>query len=231
VKVVIKLGGFAFQESINSKLLSEYAKEIKKLCIEGHSFLIVTGGGKNARRYIQASRDLGASEAFCDKLGIQVSRLNALLLLSSLWDYAYRRVPSTLEEAVAEFKEGYVVIMGGLQPGQSTNGVAALAAELVRADILINLTDVKGVFTQDPNISRDAEFLEAISIKQFEDIIAQKKYVAGGYKLFDPLALKVIERSKIRTIIASGQDSSNLEKIIRNQKVGTEIIIEEKNCD
>ncbi len=228
LRVSVKLGGFLFGEDLNMQLLKAYAGEIRKLSSDGYKLVIVTGGGETARRYVKASKDLGVSEALCDELGIQVSRFNSLLLIASLWEIAYRRVPSTIEEAIAEVKEGLPVVMGGSQPGQSTNAVAALAAELMGADILVNLTDVRGVYARDPKLERDVKVLETITVKKLEEIISEKSFAAGRYELLDPLALKVIERSKIRTIITSGLDPKNLTKAIRGEKIGTKIIFEEE---
>ena len=224
MKVSVKIGGFAFREELDASLLKAYSDEIRRLSEEGHQLIIVAGGGRTARRYIDASRTLGASEALCDELGIEVSRVNALLLISSLWDIAYRRVPRTLEEAIAAVKPGRPVIMGGLQPGQSTNMVAALAAELLNADLLVNLTDVEGVYTKDPEIYGDAKLLEEVTVEQLEDIILGQNMKAGEYRLMDPLALKIIKRGRIKTVIASGLNPENLRKIILNEKIGTRII-------
>jgi uridylate kinase len=224
MKVSVKIGGFAFGEELDASLLKAYSEEIRKLSEEGHQMIIVTGGGKTARRYIDASRLLGASEALCDVLGIEVSRVNALLLISSLWDIAYRRVPRSLEEAVIAARPGRPVVMGGLQPGQSTNAVAALVAELVNADILVNLTDVEGVYTRDPKIYRDARLLEEVTIEQLEDILSDQDIKAGGYKLIDLQALRIIRRGRINTIIVSGLNPRNLRRAVLNERIGTRIV-------
>ncbi|MEM2864686.1 MAG: UMP kinase [Candidatus Bathyarchaeia archaeon] len=223
MRVSVKIGGFAFKEELDAPLLKAYSSEIRKLSGEGHQLIIVTGGGGTARRYIDASRILGAPEALCDELGIAVSRVNALLLLSSLWDVAYRRVPSTLEEAIAAVKPGRPVIMGGLQPGQSTNAVAALAAELIGADLLVNLTDVEGVYSKDPKIYGDARLLEEVTVERLEAILSGQDLKAGGYKLMDPLALKIIKRGRINTVILSGLNPENLRKAVRSERIGTRI--------
>ncbi|MGC8850468.1 MAG: UMP kinase [Candidatus Bathyarchaeia archaeon] len=224
MKVSVKIGGFAFKEELDASLLRGYSNEIRKLSGEGHQLLIVTGGGKTARRYIDTSRILGASEALCDMLGIEMSRVNAFLLVSSLWDIAYRRVPSSLEEAVAAVRPGKPVIMGGLQPGQSTNAVAALAAELTHADLLVNLTDVEGVYSKDPKIYGDAKLLEEVTVEQLEAILSSQDLRAGGYKLMDPLALNIIKRGRINTVILSGLNPENLRRAVRSERIGTRII-------
>ena len=193
-----------------------------------HRSADVTGGGETARKYIQVSRELGASEAFCDNVGIQISRANALLLLSGIWNIAYRKIPQTLEEAITEVKPGHPVVIGGLQPGQSTNAVAALISELIDAETFVNLTDVPGVYTKDPKRFKDAELLHVVSTDKLEKIISSKGFTAGQYELFDPIALRIIQRAKIKTIITSGLNPDNLRKAIQGEKIGTRIVFEEK---
>ena len=47
--------------------------------------------------------------------------------------------------------------------------------------------------------------------------------MAGGYDLMDIVALKVIERSKIKTRIINA-DIKTIEKALKGQHVGTEIV-------
>jgi uridylate kinase len=48
--------------------------------------------------------------------------------------------------------------------------------------------------------------------------------MAGGYDLMDIVALKVIERSKIKTKIIKS-DIKTIEKAIKGLSIGTEIIL------
>ena len=54
-------------------------------------------------------------------LGIEISRLNAKLLIYALKDKAYPHPPTTLREAKHAVDSGLIVIAGGLHPGQSIN--------------------------------------------------------------------------------------------------------------
>ena len=47
--------------------------------------------------------------------------------------------------------------------------------------------------------------------------------VAGGYDLMDIVALKIIERSKIKTTVIKS-DIKNLEKALQGKMTGTEIL-------
>ena len=95
--------------------------------------IIVAGGGKIARHYISHARSSGADESTLDELGIEISRLNAKLLIYALKGKAYSHPPITLKEAQHAVDSGLIVVAGGLHPGQSTNGTAALIAEKTKA--------------------------------------------------------------------------------------------------
>src|SRR5437879_12442246 len=95
---------------------------------EGNQLVVVAGGGENARMYIATARKLGGDESTCDLLGIQITRANAELLRLALGSVASTKIPTPLSELPHVVGSGKSVVMGGLQPCQSTNAAAALAA-------------------------------------------------------------------------------------------------------
>lgn len=221
-RIVIKLSGKVFGMN-NSKLLKDYATflvKISKICQP----VIVAGGGNIARHYISHARSSGADESTLDELGIEVSRLNAKLLIYALKNHAYPHPPITLQEVKHAVDSGQIVIAGGLHPGQSTNGTAALIAEKVSASEFLNATDVDGIYDSDPNKNKRAKKFKRIELKKLRSLLVHEDSIAGGYDLMDIVALKVIERSKIKTRVLKA-DIKNLEKAIKGNPVGTEIII------
>jgi uridylate kinase len=184
----------------------------------------VAGGGKIARHYINHARSSGADESTLDELGIEISRLNAKLLIYALKGKAYSHPPISLKEAQQAVESGLIVVAGGLHPGQSTNGTAALIAEKINASQFINATDVNGIYDSDPNNNKKAKMFKKIEIKSLKKILIHEDSVAGGYDLMDIVALKIIERSKIKTRVIK-LDIKNLEKAIKGQLIGTEIIL------
>ena len=204
-------------------MLKDYATflvKISKTCQP----IIVAGGGKIARHYISHARSSGADESTLDELGIEVSRLNAKLLIYALKDKAYPHPPITLTETRHAVDSGLIVVAGGLHPGQSTNGTAALIAEKVQASEFLNATDVDGIYDSDPNKNPKAKKFKRIELRNLRNILVHEDSLAGGYDLMDIVALKIIERSKIKTRVLKA-DISILEKAIKGLPVGTEIII------
>jgi len=76
----------------------------------------------------------------------------------------------------------------------------------------------------DPNKFKQAKKFKRIELKNLKNILVHEDSVAGGYDLMDIVALKIIERSKIQTRILKA-DPKIIEKAIKGNNVGTEIII------
>ena len=224
-RIVIKLSGRIFGMD-NAKMLKDYASflvKISKICQP----IIVAGGGNIARHYIAHARSSGADESTLDELGIEISRLNAKLLIYALKNKAYSHPPTTLQEVRHAVDDGLIVVTGGLHPGQSTNGTAALIAEKINAEQFLNATDVDGVYDRDPNKFKNAKKFKRIELKNLKNMLIHEDSIAGGYDLMDIVALKIIERSKIKTRILKA-DIKTLEKAIKGMDVGTEIVLPSK---
>jgi uridylate kinase len=217
----VKLGGHAFPLKLEPEALSSFVKTFRKFRASGHELVVVAGGGAAARSYINAARGLGANEAVCDQLGIDVARLNAELLVAGLGEDAYPVVPACLDEFRVAFESGKIVILGGLLPEQSTDAVAALLSELVGADIMVKATDTDGVFTADPKRHPKAKKLEKVSYGELRKLVSGKSVKAGGYKLLDPVALRILERSETRLRVVDGREPRNIERAVKGEKVGT----------
>ena len=223
--IVIKFSGKVFGVE-NIKILKDYARFLVKLS-KTHQPIVVAGGGKIARHFISHARSSGADESTLDELGIEISRLNAKLLIYALKNKAYPHPPTSLKEAKNAVDSGLIVVAGGLHPGQSTNGTAALIAEKINASQFINATDVNGIYDSDPNNNKKAKMFKKIEIKSLKKILIHEDSVAGGYDLMDIVALKIIERSKIKTRVIQS-DIKTLEKAVKGLAVGTEIVLPKK---
>jgi uridylate kinase len=226
-KVVIKLSGSIFSEERNKDTIKRYAEMLTDINIDVQP-IVIAGGGKIARHYINLARDLGSDEASLDIMGIEVSRLNAKLLITALGEQAYSQVPKNLDEVTIAAESGKIVIVGGLHPGQSTNATSALIAEKVRAFRFLNATDVDGIYDLDPNTSRNAKLLNEITVNECMEILKDGSSMAGTYDLMDIVALKVIERSKIPTRVLRSDITNIKNAIIGTYPIGTEIVMVKK---
>jgi uridylate kinase len=227
-RVVLKIGGSLLFDGTNFN--ANRVKDFAQMVINTPEIqAIIVGGGSIARIYIQGARALGASEAECDLFGIAASRINALLLIRAIGDDAYPQVPVCVNEFSKAYVTGKRVVIGGLQPGQSTTSVAAIITEYLHADRLVVLTDVDGVYEKDPRKFPNAKRFATINIDQLQKVLQSgagaKQAAAGEYQIFDPVSSEIVKRSKIPVLLMSGQDLTQVSRAIKNPTadIGTKI--------
>jgi uridylate kinase len=219
--LVYSLGG-SILAGRDAESLKEYAAALKSLA-EVHQIFVVVGGGKIAREYIGKARALAASEAFCDLLGIGATKLNAMLLIAALGRAAAPEPAESYAGALLASAPGRIVVLGGMQPGQTTDAVAALLAEYVGADKLIVATSVDGVYSADPEVDSRAVKFDKMTCRELASHSMETTLSAGSRSPVDPLAAKIIERSSIPTVVVHGGDVGNLKKAAEGGHSGTEI--------
>jgi uridylate kinase len=220
--LVIKLSGSVFNFKTTSKSLKEYAQVLLDIQTKVQP-VVVSGGGIIARHYVNLARSLGSDESSLDEMGIEISRLNAMLLSAALGDSVYPVIPSNLEEISIACQSGKIVVSGGLHPGQSTNATAALICEKIKADRFLNATDVDGIYDSDPKKNAKAKMFKEITIKKCLDLLNNESTQAGNYELMDIVAMKVIERSKIPTYVIKSDPKVIRNLIMKNRQTGTKI--------
>ncbi|MCS7386889.1 MAG: UMP kinase [archaeon GB-1867-005] len=224
--LVIKLSGHLLFTDLNASKLKKYADVIKKLAHRKFRVAVVVGGGRKAREYIKVAKELGASNFEMDLLGIKMTQVNATLFASALGNLAQTPIPQTLDE-ILRYVQHYtdkVIVAGGLVPGQSTMAVAALLAEAMRAKLMINATDVEGIYTADPKKDPNAKLLKKIAVKELIEMLRKMPATAGTYELFDLTSLKIIERSKMKVRVIDGKDEQNILRAALGEEIGTLIV-------
>jgi uridylate kinase len=222
--VVIKLSGSIFNINTTSKILKGYAQLLLEIQTKIQP-VVVAGGGIIARHYVNLARSLGSDESSLDVMGIEISRLNAMLLSAALGDSVYPIIPSNLEEMSIACQSNKIIASGGLHPGQSTNATAALICEKIKANRFINATDVNGIYDSDPNKNPKAKLIKEIAIKKCLNLLNNGSTMAGTYDLMDIVALKVIERSKIPTWVIKSDPKIIKNLIMKSSQTGTKIIV------
>jgi len=204
--IVVALGG--------SILTSEdadtsYLLDLCRLLEETKQFrlFVIVGGGVTARSYIKRGRELNYTEDQLDEIGISVTRVNAQLLSYSFSD-ANHQIPKTTEEAL-ELNHN-IILMGGTEPGHSTDQVGAELAQKTRAKRFIIATNVDGIYTEDPRINPDAEKYDTVHIDKLISDLGVDWKSAGKNTVIDGPALQLIKEGKIPTCVVNGSDLSDL---------------------
>ena len=222
--IVLSIGGSILTpEGSEVEYISKLATIIKRHCIDNKLYIVV-GGGPLARKYINIGRGLGANEIALDQLGIAATRMNARLLINSLDELAYPSPIETFDDALVQAQKFQIVVMGGTHPGHTTDAVSMMLAEFIGADKFINVTSVDGVYTSDPAVDKDATKLDKLTPERLVEITAQSTRKAGPHIVIDPLAARIIERSKIFTCVLDGRELSALENAIIGKPFNGSII-------
>jgi uridylate kinase len=215
--VVVSIGGSVLIPNDND---FEYLSGLAELLVDMSTqvrLYIVVGGGRISRYYIKLAREFGTDEGNLDEMGVDVTRLNARLLISALKGNVNDSPPETVDKA-AELGEGHpIVVMGGTTPGHTTDGVAAMLAEKVNANRIVNATAVDGVYTKDPKKFADAEKIEKMSFAELLDTCKTSDWRAGPSNVFDALGAETIARSGIPLLVVKGRDLEALGSAIRGE--------------
>ena len=227
MRVVISIGGSVLAPGLEADRVDRFADALHELTAEGCELGTVVGGGGVARDYIATARDLEANEFQLDEIGIDVTRINARLLIAALGHGVLRTPPESYEEAGEAVRRGDAVVMGGVTPGQTTDAVSAALAEYVDAELLVFATSADGVYTADPNADDDAEQYEQLTPTELVDVIAPMSRDAGSSAPVDLLAAKLIERSGIRTVVLDGTDPARVvDAVLTGEHSGTDVVPE-----
>jgi len=227
-RVLLKLSGEALAGTgsfgIQSEVLSSLAQEIKEVHETGLELAIVVGGG-NIYRGVQGSLE-GTDRASADYMGMLATMINALALQEALEKLkVYTRVQSAIEmselaetyirrRAVRHLQKKRVVIFGAGtgNPYFTTDTAASLRAMEINAQVILKGTRVDGVFDSDPEINKDAKFLEEIS---YIDVLQK------NLKVMDSTSISLCMDNNLPIIVFNLTKKGSLMRVIKGEKIGT----------
>ncbi len=205
--IVVSVGGsLIVPEGIDTSFL----KNLRTLVLEktrvGSSFYIIAGGGRLARNYQDAAREIRGEDTLeredMDWLGIHSTRLNAHLLRTIFIEEAQERIVKNPTHRLRG-KES-VVIGAGWKPGWSTDYCAVMAAKTLGAKKLVNLSNIDYVYTADPRKDPTATKIEKIGWAAFRKLIPAE-WDPGLSAPFDPVAAKEAEALGLEVAIINGE--------------------------
>ncbi len=102
--------------------------------------------------------------------------------------------------------------------------LSATVAQMVQADMLILLSDIDGLYTDDPRNNEEAEFISCV--EKIDDKLfamakgADTKFGTGGMAT-KIAAAEIANSVGVDMVIANGDDLVNITRILDGKKVGT----------
>ncbi len=223
--VVVSIGGSVLLTGDDDVgYLDRLAALLRRVGQEG-PLAVTTGGGRTAREYIGLGRKLELTEVELDELGIEVTRLHARLLAARIGSPTPAHPPTTLREVVHELGRASPVVLGGTEPGHTTDAVAALLAVRLRAARMVNATNVDALYDRDPRAYADAHRIEKIPWTEFRALVHGAATGAAGENfLFDRLGADSLARAGIPLAIVQGRNLPALEAALRGRPFdGTQV--------
>jgi len=213
---VISLGGsIVAPDGVDIPFLKEFHSLIVEFLNKDpeRRFILVVGGGGPARAWQNACREITPSikDEEADWIGIMATRLNAQLVKAIMGDWCAEPVVTDPTQTLSF--TGRVLAAAGWKPGFSSDYDTVLLAEKFGADTIINLSNIKQVYTDDPRKNPGAKPLDSISWEDFRAMVGDE-WTPGKNVPFDPVASRHAAKINLKVICAAGRDLPNLRFIL-----------------
>ncbi|MBI2428411.1 MAG: UMP kinase [Ignavibacteriales bacterium] len=229
-RILLKLSGEALmgdlEYGIDSKILGQYAEEIKTVYDLGVQIGIVIGGG-NIYRGIENSSD-GIDKVTGDHMGMLATVINALALQTTLEHHGmYTRCQTAINmeriaepyirrRAVRHLEKNRIVIFaaGTGNPYFTTDTAAVLRGIEIEAGIIIKGTRVDGIYDSDPEKNPKAKHYSLIN---YDDVFKK------NLKVMDMTAITLCKENKLPIGVFNMNVRNNLKRLILGESVGTTV--------
>jgi uridylate kinase len=233
-RIMLKLSGEALMSesggSIDAEIVKRLAMEVKDLCDVGIEVGLVIGGGNILRGAEKASE--GLDRVTSDQMGMLATIINALAMQDCLEflgqpvrvmsalkinqvceDYIRRRAVRHLEK-----KRVVIFAAGTGNPFFTTDSAASLRAIEINAELMIKATKVKGVYSADPLVNKDAIFYEHLT---FDEALDQRLNV------MDTTALVLCRDNNLPIRVMNIFEQGAVMRLMQGEQIGSLIEREE----
>lgn len=226
-RLILKISGEALKEDnkiVSENKLNSLLETIKILKNEKHNIAIVVGGGNifRGREHeefsLENSSTVGILGTIINALYIKeyLSRNNINVTLSTPVDIGESIKNVSDSELLEDYNNGNVIVFGGGigKSGYSTDSGVILADDKLKSELIIKLTNVDGVYSDDPKINKNA-------IKY--DTLNYDYVIKNNLKIMDKYALEKCKERNRKILVLSFSDSKKISKYFEGEKIGTEI--------
>ena len=248
-KIVIKVGSSSVSHEnggVDIERIEELAKEIVNLENKGIKVILVSSGaiatGANRLNVKRPRNDISKKQATA-AVG-QVTLMNTFLKAFAEYGYSIGQILLTRmveTDKVMNFNAKNTIndlLEMGVIPIVNENDtistyeidfgdndtLSSVVARLVDADLLMLLSDIDGLYTDDPRINKDAKLIKEVNVID-EKLRAMgkdsySKLGTGGMATKINAANLCMEK-KIDTVIANSKDLKNIRRIVKGEESGT----------
>lgn len=263
-RIVIKIGSSSLTHAetgdVNLAKIEKLVRVISDLKGQGKEVILVSSGaiavGRQALGYKERPDRLSQKQAFAavgqarlmmiyQKLFAEYNQTAAQILLTKhtmISDGSRYNAQNTFEEllklgAVPVVNENDTVSTAEI-PYVDTFGdndrLSAIVAALTGADLLILLSDIDGLYSDDPHRDPDAQFIRVVP--EINEALLSMGKASSGSDVGTGGMLAKLEAARIATdsgtdmVIANGEDVSVVQQIMEGQEKGT-LFLAHKHLD
>ncbi|MBT8339065.1 MAG: glutamate 5-kinase [Desulfatitalea sp.] len=247
-RIVVKVGSnvLTAAQGLNLEAVESLSTQISRLIDKGLEVLFVSSGAMAAgmrkmglsrrpdeipkRQAMAAVGQSGLMNAYETAFGRHGKKVAQILLTAEDLNNRrrYLNARNTLHtllewQVVPIINENDTVMVEEIKLGDNDN-LAAMITLLMDADFLINLTDIDGLYTQDPRTRPDAHLIPMVSVFKRE-IETYASHIPGalgrGGMLSKIKAAKKVNGAGVPMIIANGTTPGMLLKLFSGEPHGT----------
>jgi uridylate kinase len=228
-RILLKLSGESLMGDLSygtdPNRVRDIATQIARVHAAGAEIGIVVGAGNIYRGLAGAAE--GMDRATADYMGMLATVLNALALQDALERAGSpTRVQSAItisevaepyirRRAIRHLEKGRIVVFaaGTGNPFFTTDTAAALRAAEIRAEaVLMAKNGVEGVYTADPAVDPDAEFIPEIS---------HMEAIERRLGVMDATALSLCMENGLPICVFNMSSDDAIERVVSGERVGT----------
>ncbi len=250
-KIVIKIGSSSLTHEATGQLNLYKIEKLVRVLVDlrnsGKDVVLVSSGaiavGRKTLSLIEKPTELSVKQACAavgqgflmmtyQKIFAEYNQIAAQILMTKdtmLRDNSRENAKNTFNEL---FKLGVIPIVNEndtvstyeIQFGDNDR-LSAIVSSIIEADLLILLSDIDGLFTDDPNTNENAEFIELVPVidEKLYDMAksTSASNVGTGGMATKIMAASIATNSGVDMVIANGEDVNVIEQIINGENVGT----------
>lgn len=252
-RIVIKIGSSTITHeetgALNLVKLEKLVRLLTDLRNQGKEVVLVSSGaiavGRKAIGLKERPDDMSVKQACAaigqarlmmvyQKLFGEYNQITAQVLMTKytmINDISRKNAQNTFQEllkmgVIPIVNENDTVSTDEIEYGNfgDNDTLSAIVAALIGADLLILLSDIDGLYTDDPNVNPDAKFVECVEVidEKLENMgKGVSSSVGTGGMATKISAAKIATDSGSDMIIANGENIAVVHYIMEGQEIGT----------
>lgn len=257
-RIVVKVGSSTLTHkatgNLNYTKLDQIVRALSDLKNRGKEVILVSSGavavGREALKIGRKSKTMSEKQACAaigqcklmmnyHKLFVEYGQTPSQVLMTKYsvdTEKSYNNLKNTFEEllkygSIPIVNENDAIATDEIEFGENDK-LSAIVAAITKSDLLIMLTDIDGLYTDDPFQNKDAKLIDVVTSQRTEVKKMAKKSsdsdVGTGGMYTKVLAANIINPLGINMLITSGKDPDILNKIMDGEKHGTLFVAQDK---